>query len=283
MVFLILIAAVVIVLDFTERIDPTQEVAVLPIYGVIRSGSLLASNDYLETNILEARNQGADAFLFQINSPGGTVVHSKQMKDIVESVEEPTVCLFEDIALSGAYWVASACDHIISDSLSLTGSIGVTSAYLEYSEHLEKEGISYVDLVEGDLKDMGTPYRNITEEEREIFSGQLDTIMHKFLQNVAENRDLEEENLDEIARGKSYLGVEAKDVNLVDALGTKEDAKVYLEDRLDGPIEFKNYGTDISIFDILGLTGEDSNRVGEIYKEILFSTFSQEDLPLAQS
>jgi len=72
--------------------------------------------------------------LFVINSGGGSVVASREIAQAVKSMEKPTVCWMGDVAASGAYWVASACDHIMADPLTMTGSIGVTASYLEFSE-----------------------------------------------------------------------------------------------------------------------------------------------------
>lgn len=285
LIFLGLIVVASASFNFQDKIDPTADVAEIPIYGIIEPGSVFGSNEYLETTIEEANQENVDAFLFRINSPGGTVVHSKQMRNIVNNIRQPAVCLLEDIALSGAYWVASACDHIVSDSLTLTGSIGVSSAYLEYSEHMQEEGIGYVDLVEGEKKDMGTPYRNITEEERDILTGQLEIIKDEFLGDIIENRDFDNETIDEIGSSRTYLGQEALERNLVDTLGNKNDVRQILENTLESEVEFTTYGTDVDILDILGVSEEDKIEEREnleAHYDLLMSTLSNEQTPIAK-
>lgn len=227
------------------------EVAVIPIRGGIAPGAMEASPSNVQDRIDTARSEGAQGFLFQINSPGGTVVASRQLEKVINGVEEPTVCQLQDYATSGAYWAASACDKIVTDPLTMTGSLGVGASYLEYSEFMEEEGIQYIRLVEGDLKDMGTPYRNVTEEELELFQNVLEETHTDFLEAVSENRDIEGEDLEEIGRGHIFMGKDALDLGLADYLGGREEAKEIFEDALNETVTLEEYTQQPGLIDLL--------------------------------
>lgn len=172
----------------------------------------------------KAQNNGADVLIYEINSPGGAVVASKHAAQEVKNADVPTVCLVKEVAASGGYWIASACDKIVADSLSITGSIGVTSTYLEFSGLLEQYGVEYVNLTSGEFKDMGSPYKNLTEPEREKFDKILDSVHKGFIQAVAENRGLSEQAAEDVATGEVFLGQRAQELGLVDTLGSEQDA-----------------------------------------------------------
>ncbi|MFB6216217.1 MAG: signal peptide peptidase SppA [Candidatus Aenigmatarchaeota archaeon] len=256
LVSLVLMAAFVlgyIASDIT--IDMGSKAAVIPIKGTISPGSVQASPSSLQKLIKKAENDGVDAYVFQINSPGGTVVASRQMANIIEDIKKPTVCQLQDIAASGAYWIASSCDTIVSDPLTITGSIGVTASYLEYSEHLREEGIEYVRLVKGEFKDMGSPYRNITERERKFFNQSLRKVYQSFVEEVRESRPINKTQLDEITSGRTFLGSVAKKKGMVDVLGGKDKVKEILENRLDSKVSFKNYRNNIGTLGLLDFIG----------------------------
>ncbi|MFP4045956.1 MAG: signal peptide peptidase SppA [Candidatus Aenigmatarchaeota archaeon] len=232
------------------------KVAVIPIQGAIQPGSAYASPSYVRSQINKAEDENAAGFLFDINSPGGTVVGSKKIAEEIEKTDSPSVCLLQDVAASGAYWVTSSCDHVVSDPLTLTGSIGIRSSYLEYSEHMEEEGIEHVRLVKGEHKDMGSPYRNLTEREREMFIDSLNKIYSYFLEDLKENRNLTEDEIENVSDGRTILGEEAKEIGLVDQLGGREEAKEWLENQTGKEIAFKEYERKISFFDIFELSEE---------------------------
>jgi protease-4 len=193
--------------------------------------------------------------LFEIDSSGGSVVASREMAYGIKGMEKPTLCWMGDIAASGAYWVASACDHIMADPLTLTGSIGATASYLEFSELFEKYGITYEQLTSGERKDIGTPFRNLTEEEREKLQYIIDEIFSYFLEDVRLNRGLTEEQVEQISSGDVFLAKDAVEMGLIDSLGTIQDAKDKAKEiagiEYAEFVELKSKG--LSLFDLLGL------------------------------
>lgn len=193
--------------------------------------------------------------LFFINSPGGSVVASREIAQAVEMMEKPTLCWMGDVAASGAYWIASSCDHIMADPLSLTGSIGVTSSYLEFSDLFEEYGITYERITSGEDKDTGTPFRELTEEEREKLQYITDEIMDYFLEDVKANRGLTGDQVDQIKTGDIFLGKDAIELGLIDSTGTIQDAREKAKEIAGVEqaefVTFKKRG--LSIFDLLGM------------------------------
>ena len=171
-----------------------------------------------------AMDRGADAILYEINSGGGAVVASKEVKREIESVDLPTVCRFRDIGASGAYLFALGCDRIVADSSTLTGSIGVRSSYFEFSGTLDKLGIDYVNITAGERKDIGSQYRNITDEERKILQRKADRVHEEFIEIVRTERNMTESKLETATTGEPFLGDRAKELSLVDSIGGKSVA-----------------------------------------------------------
>jgi protease-4 len=235
-----------------------EKIAVISIKGEISPYSSILSEATTTSEISELIQKAEDdpsikAVVFEIDSPGGSVVASREMALAVKRMEKPTVCWLGDLAASGAYWVASSCDRIVADPLTLTGSIGVTASYLEFSKLFEKYGVGYERIVSGENKDIGTPFRNLTEEERTKMQYLVEETFNYFIKSVAENRNLTQDQIEKISKGDIFLGKDAIELGLVDELGTFEDAKDLAAD-MTGSIEpefvpFKKQG--VSIFDLI--------------------------------
>lgn len=191
-------------------------------FGFLQGSTMISSLDIVELIEKAEENKNVKAILLEINSPGGTAVASKEIVRAVKKAEKPVVSLIREVGASGAYWVASASDFIVADEVSLTGSIGVVSSFLEFSELFEEYGVTYEDLKVGEYKDIGSPFRKMTEKERKILLDKMNLIQDYFVEDVALNRDLSENEVREIANGLYYLGVEAEALGLVDSLGGKD-------------------------------------------------------------
>ena len=213
-------------------------VAVIPINGRIMIektssmfGSGIASSSKIIKFIQKAdSNPNIKAILFEINSPGGSAVASDEISQAIKKTNKTTIALIREVGASGAYWVASACDVVIANRMSVTGSIGVISSYLEFSGLLDQYNITYQRLVSGELKDVGSPYKEMTKEEEELFIKNLDLIHNYFIEEVATNRNLSEDKVKEIATGMFYLGAQAKELGLVDIIGGREKAEALIKE-----------------------------------------------------
>src|SRR3989344_4529148 len=212
-------------------------VALIPIEGEITEdgasglGSSSVSAREVVDFIEEAdKNPQVEVLLLDINSPGGSAVASDEIAAAVKKSTKPVVALIREAGASGAYWIASSTDHILANRMSITGSIGVISSYLEFSGLMEKYGIGYEQLTAGERKDLGTPYRKLTDQEKKILQQKLDKIHSFFIEEVAANRHLEVSTVQKIATGEFLLGVEALELGLVDQLGGKEEAEIFIQE-----------------------------------------------------
>ncbi len=214
------------------------EVALIHIDGTIDSN--LYQDIYDEVN---KANESAKGFIFEINSPGGYVVPSERLANLIKSLHKPTVCLVDDAATSGAYWVATSCDYIVADKYSIVGSIGVTSSYLEFSDFMKKYGIDYVRIVSGEEKDMGSPYRKPTPQELEYMKNITMEIRDEFVKQVAINRGLNYSYVSNLSDGRIFTGKEALKLGLIDYIGDMDTAKGIMEKELNSSnIRIVEYG-----------------------------------------
>jgi protease IV len=132
---------------------------------------------------------------------------------------KPVVASFGEVAASGGYYVSAGASRIVSDPSSFTGSIGVILVLLNLEEAAGNLGIEPVVVKSGRLKDIGSPFRDLTEEERGIFQTMIDESYERFVDVVAEGRHLPESEVRELATGQPYTGQQALDAGLVDTLG----------------------------------------------------------------
>ena len=192
-----------------------------------------------------------EAIIFEINSPGGSAVASYEIADAIADLEIPSVAVIHEVGASGAYWIAASADHIIANDLSMVGSIGVISSYLDFSGLLDDYNVSYERLVAGEFKDAGSPLKKLSDTERSLFQSKLDLIHDVFIQQVASHRSMSVEEVRVLADGFVYLGLEGAENGLVDSLGGMDEAEEYLESELGVDVEtvqYKEAGSFLSLF-----------------------------------
>lgn len=246
-------------------------VALIQIEGVIVATdpnglfeTVTTSTDTIELIEKADKNSNIKAIILEINSPGGSAVASQEIAEAVKKTNKTTVAWIREVGASGAYWIASSSDHIVANRVSITGSIGVIASYLEFPGLLERYNVSYQRLVSGKYKDMGSPLRELTDEETVIFQQTLDTIRDYFAGEVAKNRNMSKKDVDKIANGLFYLGSQAKDLGLVDELGGKDEAIRYIENREKIKAEVVEYKTEKSLLDLLSeVLSKQSFTVGQ--------------------
>ena len=234
-------------------------VALIPIHGVIMGSedsqsffeTVTSSLDTAELIEKADKNPNIKAIIFEINSPGGSAVASQEIADAVRKTNKTTVAWIREEGASGAYWVASSANRVVANRASITGSIGVIASYIEFSGLLERYNITYERLVAGKYKDIGSPYKDMTPEERVIFQQTLDEIRDYFVSEVAKNRNLNKKDVDKIANGLFYLGTQAKELGLVDELGGKDEVIKYIEKKEGIKAEIVEYKKEKTLLDIL--------------------------------
>jgi len=247
-------------------------VAVIPIEGVILGSedsqslfeSATASPDIIELIEKADKNPNIKAIVLEINSPGGSAVASEEIANAVKKINKTAVAWIREEGASGAYWVASSTNHIVASRASITGSIGVIASYLEFPGLLERYNITYERLVSGKYKDIGSPYKEMTPEERVVFQQTLDDIREYFVSEVAKNRNLNKKEVDKAANGLFYLGAQAKELGLVDELGGKDEVVRYIEKKEGITAEIVEYKKQKTLFDVLSkVLSKQSFFVGE--------------------
>jgi protease-4 len=210
-----------------------NKIVIIPITGELTGdaaqasplGGMIASSDTIINFIKQAENdESVRGIIIEINSPGGTVLAGKEIADALKSTNKPTVALIRDVGASGAYWAASGADKIVAHPMSITGSIGVTGSYLEFSGLMEKYGITYEELKAGKYKEEGSPFRQLTPEERNSLQERIDKIQDYFLEDIKKNRNLDNQTVEKLKEANIYLGTEAYDLKLVDYLGDRNIA-----------------------------------------------------------
>ena len=189
-------------------------------------GEIYESNEIVETLDDLADNDAVDAVVVRVDSPGGAVAPSQEIYDAVGRVREkkPVVASLGSIAASGGYYVAAACDAIVANAGTLTGSIGVLMELPNVEELMRKLGVSGQILKAGQHKDIGSPIRAMTPEEREIMQGLLSNVHDQFVAAVAKGRKVEVGVIRPIADGRVFTGEQAQKLGLVDKLGGLQDA-----------------------------------------------------------
>ena len=179
------------------------------------------------------------ALVLYLNSPGGAAYACMEIRRYLENMSKPNVAIMDEIATSGAYYIASAADEILAHANTITGSLGVISVWEDYSQWLEKEGIKFWVWKTGDAKDLFEPWRSPTSEENESIQLELNRTYEILVNDIVDGRpNLTVERLKEIANGSAYSGIEALGLGLVDEIGDYRGAvrKVASRARLDSYI-----------------------------------------------
>lgn len=165
--------------------------------------------------------------LVRINSPGGSVAASQEIYSEImrlRAAGKPVVASMGDVAASGGYYVASACNKIVADPGTMTGSIGVILEVGNVQELFRKIGVKVETIKSGAHKDSGSPFRELTLREREMFQNLVNEAYEQFVGAVADGRKMDREKVLALADGSIYTGSQALKEGLVDALGNDFEA-----------------------------------------------------------
>ena len=184
-------------------------------------------------NIVDEINSYADdssvrAILIRIDSPGGGVVASQEIFNAVLNArkqgKKKVVISMGSVAASGGYYIAAAGDRIVANPGTLTGSIGVKMEFANLEKLLEKIGVRGMVIKAGEYKDMGSPFREMTDHEKMLLQWVIDDVHSQFIEAVARGRNLPEADVKAIADGRIFTGRQALQLKLVDQLGDLEES-----------------------------------------------------------
>ena len=175
-----------------------------------------------------AKDDKVKALVVRVNTPGGTVTASDVIYRELELFRKekpiPIIAVMMDVAASGGYYVALAADTIVAHPTSVTGSIGVVMLTFNAEGLMQKVGVAATAVKSAERKDMGSPFRAMTPEERAIFQSVIDDLYRQFVVKVVARRKLTEAQARTLADGRVYTAEQARAHGLIDQIGYMPDA-----------------------------------------------------------
>jgi protease-4 len=232
---------------------PTHKVAIIYGIGNIATGegqpgSSIGSESMARAIRSAREDRSIDAILLRIDSGGGSSLASDIIaREVAKTTEgenaKPVVVSMAATAASGGYYIAAPADHIVAQASTVTGSIGVVALAFNVAELSERYDVNWESVLRGENADFAAIYRELSEEERSrILDGMLDTY-DTFVQTVAEGREMAENEVDAVARGRVWTGTQARERGLVDTVGGLQTAVEVLRDTLPGDrdLEFEEF------------------------------------------
>lgn len=202
-----------------------EKVAVIPI-----EGEIMESRDTIDALKKYAENQSVKAIVIRINSPGGAIAPSQEIYSAIRYTRsnsgKPIVASLDSVAASGGFYIAAACDQIVANPGSITGSIGVILQWFDMKELVRWAKLKPETITSGALKDAGSPFRELSEVERQYFQQIVAQLHGQFVRDVAQGRreKMKYEEVARIADGRIFTGEQALQLKLVDQLGSIDDA-----------------------------------------------------------
>lgn len=213
------------------------KVALIEVEGMLinaRTGGFMQPTENplsLLTQQLEQAERDPDvkAVVLRINSPGGTVTTSDAMYQLVtrfrKRTQKPVVASCQEVTASGGYYVALASDRILAQPTSIVGSIGVIFNTFEFEGTMNKIGARAEAIKSGPLKDMGSPFKHLTPEERAVMQQMVDEFYARFVGVMKQHRAIRDEaTVKLVTDGRVFSGERARELGLVDETGLLEDA-----------------------------------------------------------
>jgi protease-4 len=211
--------------DVGEFSLSTQKIAIVPI-----EGEILEARDTVELLRRYARNSTVKAIVMRINSPGGAIAPSQEIYSEIRRIRlktsKPIVASLDSVAASGGYYIAAACEEIVANPGSITGSIGVLLDWMEVDDLMHWAKMKRETITSGAMKAAGSPFRELTAREREYLQRIVLQLHQQFVKAVADGRagKISEAQVALLADGRVFTGEEAVSLKLVDRLGSLGDA-----------------------------------------------------------
>lgn len=216
--------------------NDTKKIAVLEVNGTIQdtgeAESLFNAGGYNHQAFLKRldyvkNDHTVKGIIIKVNSPGGGVVESAEIHDKIKEIQKeakkPIYISMGSMAASGGYYISAPADKIFASPETLTGSLGVIMQGYNYSGLAEKYGVKFETIKSGKYKDIMSPTRDMTKEERKILQTMIDNSYEGFVKVISEGRDIPVEKVKQLADGRVYDGRQAKKLNLIDGYGYFED------------------------------------------------------------
>jgi protease IV len=225
---------------FTEEIvedgDEFNKIAILSVDGVIQdtgnASSIFESPTYNHRVFMEKleyvkNDDTIKGIILRVNSPGGGVVESAEIHDklveIKKETKKPIYVSMGATAASGGYYISTPADKIFASTSTMTGSLGVIMQTINYEGLADKYGVDFVTIKSGPFKDIMSPSREMTEEERNILQSMVNNSYEGFVKVISDGRGIPVDQVKKIADGRIYDGRQAKELNLIDGFGYIDD------------------------------------------------------------
>jgi protease-4 len=173
------------------------------------------------------RDESVPVIVLRIDTPGGSAAVAQEIYEQIVQVRQEgkkVLASMGPLAASGGYYVACAADSIMANPVTLTGSIGVQMQFPSTEELFKKIGVEFRVVKSGAHKDIGSPHRSMTEEEKRLLQAVIDDSYEQFVDVIVEGRGLSREEVLAVADGRIFTGRQAKQLGLVDEMGTYEEA-----------------------------------------------------------
>ena len=251
----LLIFTIVILSIVTASLQFQQKenfIAKITVEGIIKD-----RNDILEQLKNLDNDQNVKGLLTIINSPGGTYVGSKEIHESIKNLSKkiPTVAYMREMATSGGYLVSLSSDRIFGNEATITGSIGVILQTANISQLLDKLGINPIIIKSGDLKAVPNPAEEIDENKLDYLKDVIQKMQTEFLDLVKKSRNISSSTLELVSDGRIVIGKQAKDLKLIDAVGTENDALSWLkkEAGVDDDVRVKDLSIQGDLTKVLNL------------------------------
>ncbi|MGE7593204.1 signal peptide peptidase SppA [Peribacillus frigoritolerans] len=220
--------------EVIEGDDYTNVIAVFDVEGTIQDtgeASLLSSATYNHRAFMDKlkmaeENDDIKGIILRVNSPGGGVVESAEIHEKIldiKKVKKPVYVSMGSMAASGGYYISAPADKIYASPETMTGSLGVIMHGYNYEKLAKKYGVEFQTIKSGPHKDIMSPTREMTGEEREILQNMINNSYDQFVKVIADGRGMTEKEVREIADGRIYDGRQAKENHLIDDFGHLDD------------------------------------------------------------
>ncbi len=240
-----------------------KKIAIVEVHGVIDN-----SSEVIRQLRKYAQDNSIPAVVVHIDSPGGGAASSQEIYEEINRIKEKgkkVVASMGTVGASGGYYIACAADTIIADPATITGSIGVIFEFPVAEELFKKIGLKYEVVKRGDIKEVGTWTRSMTDKERKSLQSVVDDTYEQFVEAIVAGRRMKKEEIMRIADGSIFTGRQAKELGLVDELGNLQDA-IKIAGEMVGIKEYpktvKEIKRNISWFDLLSQRANDLLKLG---------------------
>jgi len=204
--------------------------------GVVKVEGVITGSEEIIRELEElAKDDGVKAIVIRIDSPGGSVAPTQEIYDTILEVgkKKKIVASMGSIAASGGYLLACGAEKIVANPGTITGSISAIMHFANVQELMRKVGVTSSVIKSGKYKDIGSPVRDMTDEEKTLIRQLVDDVYEQLLDTVSQRRKMPRENVRQIADGRILTGRQALQAGLVDFLGNQKYA-VRLAGKLAG-------------------------------------------------